>query len=364
MKKNGLLCYVNRILCLLLCAALSAHAAGCASQDHTPVSMNDIFFDTVITITLYDYPGSSADILDKCKEKCDQFESLFSPTIEGSDIWNINHAESFPVQVNPDTAKMLMKAIDYGNMSGGLIDITIGALTDIWDIREQSAIDDPVIPSPEVINEALSHVDYTSVIISPAPGANSPVTDSQSDNSDIPGSAAPSSYEITLTDPDARIEPGCIAKGYIADELKSLLINEGVSSAIINLGGNILVIGSKPDGTPFNIGIQYPFKDRGESIETVSISDTSVVSSGTYERYFTLNDQVYHHILDPRTGYPSDSGVISASVRCASSVDADALSTLCLILGEQEGLSLIESIPDTEVLFVTEGYELVGSSGW
>ena len=127
-------CYVNRILCILLCAALSAHAAGCASKDHTPVSMNDIFFDTVITITLYDYPGSSVDILDKCREKCDQFESLFSPTIEGSDIWNINHAESFPVQVSPDTAKMLTKAIDYGNMSGGLIDITIGSLTDIWDI--------------------------------------------------------------------------------------------------------------------------------------------------------------------------------------------------------------------------------------
>lgn len=344
MKKTGFVYYVNQISVLVLCLILVCQAAGCTRRDQTPVSMNDIFFDTVITITLYDYPGSSAGILDKCREKCAHYESLFSPTIEGSDIWNINHADSFPVQISPDTARMLTKAIDYGNMSDGLIDITIGGLTDAWDICEQSASNDPVIPSPDKINEALSHVDHSKVVLT--------------------GSDAAPSYEVTLTDPDARIEPGCIAKGYIADELKSLLIDEGVSSAIINLGGNILAIGSKPHGSPFNIGIQYPFKERGESIETVSISDTSVVSSGTYERYFTLNGQVYHHIIDPRTGYPSDSGVISASVRCASSTDADALSTLCLILGEQEGLKLIESIPDTEVLFVTDSYELVRSSGW
>ena len=364
MKKTGFVCYVNRISVLVLCLILVCQAAGCTRRDQTPVSMNDIFFDTVITITLYDYPGSSAGILDKCREKCAHYESLFSPTIEGSDIWNINHADSFPVQISPDTARMLTKAIDYGNMSDGLIDITIGGLTDAWDIREQSASNDPVIPSPDKINEALLHVDHSKVIIAPTSGIRSLSADPQLSDVVISDLGAAPSYEVTLTDPDARIEPGCIAKGYIADELKSLLIDEGVSSAIINLGGNILAIGSKPDGSPFNIGIQYPFKERGESIETVSISDTSVVSSGTYERYFTLNGQVYHHIIDPRTGYPSDSGVISASVRCASSTDADALSTLCLILGEQEGLKLIESIPDTEVLFVTDSYELVRSSGW
>ncbi len=136
-----------------------------------------------------------------------------------------------------------------------------------------------------------------------------------------------------------------------------------MQSALINLGGNVVVLGSKPDGSPFTIGMQKPFDEHGKAIATLSLSDSSLVSSGVYERYFRQDGRLYHHILDPASGYPVENGLLGVTILSGSSMEGDALSTTCFVLGLTEGMKLIESLPDIEAVFITEDYQLHPSSG-
>ena len=145
----------------------------------------------------------------------------------------------------------------------------------------------------------------------------------------------------------------------MADYLKDYLISEGVESALINLGGNILTLGSKPDGTSFNLGIQKPFDKQGTAITSVKVTDSSVVSSGIYERYFEVDNTLYHHILDTTTGYPCDNNLLGVTILSEKSVDGDALSTSCFVLGLDDGVKLIKSLEGVEAIFITEDYELI-----
>ena len=180
---------------------------------------------------------------------------------------------------------------------------------------------------------------------------NSTTTDGNNDNRD-------SSNKVTLKTNDTAIELGAIAKGYIADRLKDYLVSQNVKSAIINLGGNVLCIGGKPDDSSFKIGIQKPFADRSETIAVMDIKDKSVVSSGVYERCFEKNGTLYHHLLNPKTGYPYNNGLIAVTIISDQSVDGDALSTTCFALGLEDGLKLAESLDDVQAFFVTSDYEI------
>ena len=164
---------------------------------------------------------------------------------------------------------------------------------------------------------------------------------------------------MTLTDPKAAIDLGGIAKGYMADQLKEYLLAEGVTSAIINLGGNVLTVGEKPDGSSFHIGIQKPFDKQNATITSVSVKDSSVVTSGSYERYFKIDDTIYHHILNTETGFPCDNGLLSVTILSEKSIDGDVLSTACFALGLEEGQKLIESLEDIDAIFVTQDYEII-----
>lgn len=152
----------------------------------------------------------------------------------------------------------------------------------------------------------------------------------------------------------AGIDLGAIAKGYIADQVKTYLKKQGIKHAIINLGGNVDVIGTKPDGSKYNIGIQKPFDESGEAITSVQLKDQTVVTSGIYERYFKKNGKLYHHILDPRTGYPCENNLYSVSIITDSSTKADALSTTCFLLGYEKGMELIQSMDGVEAIFITD----------
>lgn len=323
--------------------SLSAFLTGCGGVNITPVSSSGLYFDTVVTVTLYDYPGSSKSILDECMNMCERYDNLLSSSVSGSDVWNINHADVFPVEISDDTAYVLSTALEYCELSDGKLDITLGQVSELWDFSSQAQSDSPSLPDERKICDALTHVNYKNIILEQNERSN---------------------FQVTLLDPDADIELGFIAKGYIADRLKDYLEEQGVKSALINLGGNVLVLGNKPDGSEFTIGIQKPFSDMGESITTVSINNKTVVSSGVYERYFYVNDKLYHHILNSDTGYPIASNVLGVSIITNKSIDADALSTLCFILGPDKGIELIENTPDTEVMFILNDYEIIYSSGW
>lgn len=319
MKKNQFIIYLLSLSILIL--------TGCSIKSQEPISKTGIYFDTVIQIDIYD--SSDAELLDRCFEHCKTFEQTISRTIETSEIYQINHAKGSPVKVSDITLELIQKGIKYGDLTNGKFDITIAPLMELWDFKNNTGD----IPADEDILEALSHVNYKNIIID--------------------------GNQVSLKDPDAAIDLGGIAKGYMADYLKEYLISEGIENALINLGGNILTVGSKPDGTPFNLGIQKPFDKQGTAITSVKATDSSVVSSGVYERYFEVNDILYHHILDTSTGYPCDNKLLGVTILSDKSVDGDALSTSCFVLGLEEGQKLIQSLDGVEAIFITENYKLI-----
>lgn len=327
-------------LCLfsLFCLLLS----GCG-KNMTPVSKTDFCMDTSITVTLYDTGRLSYSdcekLLDNCFSLCRSYEDMFSRTKEGSDIWNINHAGGAPVRVSAETAGLLQTALYYCRETDGAVDITIAPLSALWNFSSASlkGTDTHTLPDRQQIQALLPCVDYQKVQIT--------------------------GTTVTLKEPGAALDLGCIAKGYIADRLKDYLKEQGIGSAVINLGGNVLTLGSKPDGSPFRLGIQKPFDLRGTPIAVLSVSDASLVSSGVYERYFEADGILYHHLLNPRTGMPEQNGLLGVTILSDSSTDGDILSTACFLLGPDKGMAYVESLPGVEAVFITEDYVLHPSSG-
>lgn len=322
-----------KLTCSLLAFFLffcSFSSVGCG-RSKEPVSKSDFYFNTVITITLYG--EENASYIDDCFKLASHYENLFSNTIADSDISKINNANGTPVTVDDDTIELLQKGIYYGDLSQGQFDITIGKLSSLWDFPNNSG----TVPSESDIEATLSTIDYHAIVID--------------------------GNEVSLSNPDAMIDLGGIAKGYIADKMKDYLNEKDITSGMINLGGNVLTLGDKPDGSNYNIGIQKPFSDDGTAIASVEVSDETVVSSGVYERYFYVGDNFYHHILNPKTGYPYDNNLLGVTIICPKSVDGDGLSTTCFALGLEDGMKLIESLDDTEAVFITDDYELHTTSG-
>ena len=337
---------------------------GCSHEfilpENESMSKTGFYFDTIITITAYtsDFYNSKDpfwnraelaqsrcdEYLDSCLEEATKYENLLSKTKEGSDIYNINMSGGKTVDVSPDTAYLLNEAVYYSDLSGGVFDPTIGVVTELWDF---SADSDRKVPDEAAIKDAITHVNYKNIEIT-GEGEN---------------------YSVTLKDPEAKIDLGGIAKGFIADKLKEKFLSDDIPRGIINLGGNVLLIGSKTNASSsssdYVIGIQKPFGQTAETSAIVRTSDMSVVTSGIYDRYFTGDDgKIYHHILDSKTGYPVENEVLSATIISSSSTAGDALSTICLSLGTKKGMELISSIPDIQVLFIKDDYEIVTTEGF
>lgn len=316
----------TRLLAAILCFS-SLFLFGCSGiQTAEPIAKSGMFFDTVINIQIWGSKDES--ILAHCMDMCQEFENKFSRTIETSEIYQINHADGAAVTVSSETADLIKKGLYYSELSDGAFDITIAPLSELWDFKNNNG----TIPSKEKIEEARSHVDYRNV--------------------QVEGNT------VTLKDPNASIDLGGIAKGYIADQLKEYLEQKGIEHALINLGGNVLTLGGKLNGDPFKIGIQKPFDETSGPITSVEARDLSVVSSGNYERYFETDGKIYHHILNPKTGMPYDNHLYGVTILSKTSVDGDALSTVCYSLGLEKGMDLIQSLDDVEAIFITDDYKL------
>lgn len=335
--QNNLMTQLHRIsqplLCLLLLGTVCLFFTGC-KRNTEPISRTGFYFDTVIQITLYDTEDTT--VLDGCFELAETYEQLFSATVEGSDVWNINHSGGQDVIVSAETVSILETVIDYAVMTDGALDPTIRPVSELWSFGSE---DDPEVPSEADIKEALSHVSYQNIRL---------------DHTNTPDMSQSGQSTVSLSDADAAIDLGAVAKGYIADQMKEYLLSRNVHSACISLGGNVLVIGEKPDHSPFRIGIQEPFASEGISLGTVEIRDTSMVTSGIYERCFYEKDVFYHHILDTATGYPVDNELAAVTILCPSSTKADILSTACMCLGLSEGRHFLEGFPDTEYMLITK----------
>ena len=353
----------SRFFYLILCTVLVCPMllfTGCgnitdadtSTTGNQPISISSIKLNTAVQITIYDSQDKA--LLDDCLALCDKYELIFSRTNDKSELYKLNHRKDVsdgdfstdgpttpcPVSgtadtwhISEDLAALLSEGLDITRESDGAFDIAIAPLTSLWDFTAE----DPEVPDDAAIQKAL------------------PLC--SSDGVTIDGE------DITLPSDDIQFDVGAIAKGYIADRLKDFLIKKGVKSAIINLGGNVLCIGSKPDGTPFKIGIQKPFADRNETEAVMDITGKSVVSSGIYERCFKQNGKLYHHILNPKTGYPYDNSLVSVTIISDQSVDGDALSTTCFALGLEDGLKFAEK-KGVQAVFITEDYELHYTDGF
>lgn len=353
----------SRFFYLILCTVLVCPMllfTGCgnitdadtSTTGNEPISISSIKLDTAVQITIYDSQDKA--LLDDCLALCDKYELVFSRTNEKSELYKLNHRKDtsdkdpntdrqttpYPVSgtadtwhISDDLASLLSEGLDITRESDGAFDIAIAPLTSLWDFTAE----DPKVPDDAAIQKALPLCSSDGVTI-----------DGQ---------------DITLPSDDIQFDVGAIAKGYIADRLKDFLVKKGVKSAIINLGGNVLCIGSKPDGTPFKIGIQKPFADRNETEAVMDITGKSVVSSGIYERCFKQGGKLYHHILNPKTGYPYDNSLISVTIISDQSVDGDALSTTCFALGLEDGLKFAEK-KGVQAVFITEDYKLHYTDGF
>jgi thiamine biosynthesis lipoprotein len=323
---------LKKSLFLLLVFALAAGLFGCAGQpagQSDKVSKTTLALNTAVTVTLYGAEDDS--LIDGCFELCRKYELIFSRTDERSELYKLNAAGS--MEVSPELLDVIQTALSYCELSDGAFDITLGRISDEYAFTS----DEHHVPTDDELRGLMLSTGREKI--------------------ELDGS------RVTLHD-GAVIDLGAIAKGYIADRLDEYLVENGQQSAIIDLGGNIRCVGTKPGGEPFTVGIQYPFGEVKKSIAAVKVDDLSVVTSGIYERSFEQDGVLYHHILDPKTGRPCDNGLLAVSIISQKSVDGDALSTACFALGLDKGLELIESLDGIEAVFVTDDYALHYSSGF
>lgn len=349
------------ILCVVIVLIGRRQVIQDQAVEQDKYSVTGFAFDTTYTITLYQ--GGSQKLLDACTKKCAEYERIFSRTQENSELYQINtlsklyaqgdmdrldqlEAEGklpeyqvrsdggLEVMVSESLAEIISEGLRYGEISAGSFDITIEPVSSLWDFTAE----EPMVPKDSDIQSALSYVDYSKVSLQ--------------------------GQRLILKQPGIGLDLGGIAKGYIADQLKEYLTGQGVMSGTVNLGGNVLCIGEKSDGSDFRIGVQCPFADRNETIITVAVKDVSVVSSGIYERCFIQNDKIYHHILDPVTGYPRENDLMAVTIISEASVDGDGLSTTCFGLGLEDGMKLINSLKGITAVFITKDEKLHYADGF
>ncbi len=301
-----------------------------ASAD--PVSGSTFAFNTLVSIQAY---GVDQEAVNGCLAECARYDGLFSARTDGTDVARINAAGGAPVEVDPDTAALIADALEYCALSDGTFDITIGAVSLLWDFVEG------VKPDDDAIAEAVKHVDYTGVTVD--------------------------GTTVTLSDPDAKIDLGGIAKGWIADRLHERLSAAGATAALVNLGtSSTYAMGRKPDGTAWRIGLRDP---EGGSIGSIAaiveVADAALTSSGLYDQQFELDGRTYWHILDPVTGYPAQTDMLGVAVVTPDATQGDAFSTMLFIKGIDAGTAwLQENYPDVAARFIGEDDGAVLANGF
>ena len=317
---------MKRLLIIFLCLIMSVLIFSGCSKNVYPITTTQLMMDTVISITIYD---GDSKVIDGAVELCRKYENILSRTIEGSDIYRINHSNGEPVTVEKETADLLKYALDISRNSNGAFDPTILPLVELWDVANATSV-----PDKEKIATAKVNIDYHNIEVK--------------------------STTVTAKN-NAQVDLGGIAKGYIADKVYEYLASNGVTSAVINLGGNTALLGNK-HGEDFSVGIQKPFAKNGVLSAILMLDDKTAVTSGIYQRYFEADGKIYHHILDTKTGYPIDNKISSVTVITDSSTIADGLSTACLALGIEKGTALAKHY-DAELIFITSDGEITLTEG-
>ncbi len=314
----------------ILFLVVTVNITGC--KYNTPSTVHEAdgyYFNTYVNIKLY---GCGSDELAaEAVALCSYYEKIFSRTMEEALLYQLNESGSITVDSGEKAvlADVIAGSLEYSRLTDGALDITIEPVSSLWNFGSADA----ALPDALALEQAALMVDYTKPVVT----------------------------EQVIELNGTRLDLGAVAKGYTADCIKEFLINNGADSAIINLGGNILCIGGKTDNEDFVIGIQKPFSQ--DMLLGVNVNGLSVVTSGTYERYFEQNGVKYHHILNPDTGMPCNNGLLSVTIISGSSFTGDCLSTGCFVLGIEQGMELVDSIDGVYAIFVDKDYNIFYSEG-
>ncbi len=303
---------------------------GCGGVKYEIQEFDYFYFDTPLNVKVY-YTEKDDFDFNKMDSDLDslfnELENTFSTGLNDSEISLLNKNDT--IEASDNFITVLSKAIDYCEITDGVYDPSSGKLIELWSINNRN-----YLPTEEQINDALSTINCNNIKID--------------------------GNQVSIDD-NLQVDLGSIAKGYASDLVNDYLGEQGVTSALINLGGNIETIGIKPDGTLFNIAIMKPEIDNitGQNAMSVPIDNKVVITSGINQRFFTGdNGEIYHHILNANTGYQPDNNLASVTIIGESGIDADALSTVCFLLGIEDGTELINSIDNTEAIFITRDKEV------
>ena len=307
-----------------------ANSAESSSEDTKEYSRDIFAMDTYMYLKAY---GEHADTaLGYSSEQILSLEDLFSVTSEKSDIWAINHSNGEPVSVSDDTIAVLNKAIEIGGKTNGALDVTIYPLLTEWGFTT----DTQQVPTDYIIADKLKLIDYTKISVR--------------------------GNTVQLPD-NMQIDFGALAKGYTSDCVTEILKENGVKSALVNLGGNVHAVGTKPDGTLWKVGVQNPFSP-SEQVCILEIADKAVITSGNYERFFTdENGRKYWHILDSDDGFPADNGLFSVTIVGENGLLCDALSTALFVLGTDKAIDYWRNSADFEMILITDDEKIIYSEG-
>lgn len=268
-------------------------------------SATELAMDTVINLTVY---GKRCDeALQAGLDEIRRIDAMMNAHSEDSEIARLNSIGiGEEAELSDETVYVMKKALELCEKTDGAFDISIKPLSDLWDI----GADEPRVPSEEEIDMALSKIGYRDIKIN--------------------------GNRVSFAKEGMQIDLGAVVKGYCADRIVEIFRSYGIKNALIDLGGNIYALGKNENGGDWRIGLQAPQEMRGEPFAVENLSDKTAVASGSYERYFESDGKIYHHILDPETGYPADSGLISVTVIGKSSLEADMLSTAIFVMGCEE----------------------------
>lgn len=325
----------KRALCVLASAAavlcLAALFVMRPGADAEPAVSENFRLGTYVRLSLYGFRGAERE-LEKGDELIKSLENLFSVNIPGSDVARVNAADGAWTEISARTAELLEASLALAELTDGAFSPSLGGVTSLWKIGTPGAR----VPSDEEIAEALKYTDWTKIELRGENGSHS--------------ARLPRGMRLDL---------GAIAKGYVADVLKSQLAADGVSRAMIDLGGNLDFIGDSPRGGPWRAGLQQPDRPRGEYFGIIEAEDMSVVTSGPYERYFEKDGVRYHHIIDPATGRPARSGLSSVTVADVNSARADALCTALFVMGSRRAPEFLEKHGDIKAVLVTDDKQVI-----
>ncbi|MDR0382950.1 MAG: FAD:protein FMN transferase [Spirochaetaceae bacterium] len=321
----------RRFMAVVNATALVCLLSVCGKE--APRERVEYIFGTVCSIRLQQ--GGSDDVYRRIFARLREIDDIFSVNKTGTVFDEINReAGARPVKVPAEALRVLDRALYFAELSGGKFDPTIGPLVKLWGI----GLGGESVPPQDKIDEALSLINWRDVVIDSENGT------------------------AFLKKKNMALDLGGVVKGYAADEALAIVIDSGVKGALIDLGGNIIVYGekrAKQSGKPWRIGIQDPFKERGEYIGVLEIEGGAVVTSGDYERFFEQDGLRYHHILSTETGYPVENDVVAVTVTqrvpprggIGGALDADALSTTLFALGAEDGFSLVRQMDGTGAVF-------------